>query len=223
MTLYDLAYVRDVIETDLDLKEETFITPEEIKGHVHKATREAQSLILTLYEDYFLTSANIALVAGQSAYDLPSDIFAQKIRALNYDDGSERYQVLRLKRLRDTANVDTNSLYSFLLTNAATGDQKLTLLPASRVTNPTALTIWYIRNVTLPDLDTDLVDVPEFIDYIIAQAKVYCAAKEGHPLLGAYESDAQKYKQLMIDTLSSRIIDDDNVVVMDLDHDMEST
>ncbi len=215
MNQYTLAQIKDKIQEDLDLQEEIFIRPEELLANINEAIRDAEAKIHTIYEDYFLVSANIPLVAGTSEYDLPTDMYANKIRGLVYADGSDYYPILRLRKFDLIPYITNEEAYSFLIKNYSTG-KKIALFPASRITSTTALTCWYLRNAKQLALDTDVCDIPEFANYIIQKAKVLCMQKEGHPLLENAEKKLMDEDKLMVETLTVSIPDEDNRISMDL-------
>jgi hypothetical protein len=219
MSFFTYGYIKDKVEDDLDLQEETFISPIGMLKFANEAVREGEAIICNINEDYFLTSQAIPLFAGVAEYDLPEGIYATKIRGLVFSDGNNRtYQLKKLRNFREIPYIDQNSTrdYSFLIKNSEENGVKLVLYPASRVTSTTVLTCWHIRNARTLVNESDECDLPEFVNFVIAHMKVSCARKEGHPLLGVFEAELEKQKELMVTTLSSMIVDEDNVMTMDM-------
>ena len=222
MTYWTYAEIKAKIENDLDLKQETFITPEEMMGYCNEAIDEAESEIHTLYEDYFLTKANIALVNGTAEYSLPTNIYANKIRAIVYDNGSETYAIKRFKefdKFLDIALTNryvTDQWYRYIIVNnSATAGMKIYLVPKARETSSTNITVWYIRNANKITLDADKVDIPEFANFIIQYMKVRCYEKEGNPNLPKAIQDLEQQRKQMIDTLTAMIPDAENELEKD--------
>jgi hypothetical protein len=207
------------LENDLDLSEETFISATEMLGYFNEGVAMIEDEIHTLYEDYYLApSATISLVSGTSAYSLPSDIYAQKIRALIYNDGSRSYEVRRIRKFADIPNIDANADYRFVITNSSTPatGYKLKLYPASRETSSTVMTIWYIRKANRFAVDADTCDIPEAFETVLIQyVRWKCRTKEGHPDTAQDLADLQGMKQKMIETLKDRVVDEDTVLTMD--------
>ena len=223
MQYWTYQAIKEKVESDLDLKDESFITPEELMGYCNEAIDDAESEIHAIYEDYFLNSETLALTEGQSEYSLPSDIFANKIRAVIYSNGSINYPV---KRIRDSRKFYTLALinqfgqaddYCYILKNpsAATG-MKLVLYPASRETSSNNVTIWYIRNANRITSESDVCDIPEFVNFVIQFMKVRCYEKESHPNLAMAIGALEKQRKLMVDTLTEMVPDSDNTIEMDL-------
>lgn len=217
-----LSEIRAKIEADLDLEDEDFIQPEELVGYVNEGIDTCEALIHTLYEDYFLVSGNITLVNGTSAYDLPADIYADKVRGIEYINGSKIYQV---KRIREADRFHTISLintsagvfdYAYYITNPAAGP-KINLVPTSYEAGA-LLNIWYLRNAAELVNDTDECDIPEFAQFVIQFAKVKCLEKEGNPMLSEAVALLDNYRKLMIDTLSTMSPDGDNTIEADNSH-----
>lgn len=148
-----------VIE-DLDLEDETFIKPTEMIGYFNEALTEAESEIIVTNQDYLLTKFFVPTVQGQNLYDLPFNIFANKIRGVVYRNNSIIYQLNRFRRkdiFADIAFTDqygASDDYRYLLVNDVPGQAKMQIHPASRETAVlapynqrfTPVTLWYIRN-----------------------------------------------------------------------------
>jgi len=223
-----LATIRAKIEQDLDLEEELFIPQNEILGYINEAIDEAEANIHTLYEDYFLTSANLALVTGTSDYALPTNIYANKLRGIQYANGST---IFKIRQLRDNERFESAALinlsqatdfYRYMLINdSAAGGIILRLFPSSRETSATNVTIWYLRNANALSAETDKCDIPEFINFIYQYVKVRCYEKEGHPNLGVALTRLDQQKQLMVETLTSMVPDGDNTIEQDLTYYQE--
>lgn len=153
------AEARQKLEVDLDLLDETFITPNELIGYFNEGIEEAESDILKIDEDYFLTSAPIPLVTGQSQYSYPPNIYGYKVRGIEYSNGSIIYPVTRLRRrnkfdkLALSLQYDQADDYQWYPTNESAGNAKINLFPPARETavlSPSAspftpMTIWFIR------------------------------------------------------------------------------
>lgn len=151
---------RTKLEADLDLEDEEFIKPNELIGYVNEGIDEAEAEILKLDEDYFLTSMPMPLIQGQTQYDYPPNIYAYKIRGIEYSNGSQIYDVRRFRRGGKFNNVAFAEQYSqaddyrWYHTNDSAGAAKINLVPAARetaVVPPSAnpfmpMTVWYIRH-----------------------------------------------------------------------------
>jgi hypothetical protein len=148
-------------DTDEDDPDETFITLEEFIGYFNEAIKEAESDIHKIDEDYFLTRDFVLTVPGVSEYDMPENIFADKIRGVRFNDGTTKYAVKRIKRaqmfskiaaLEDPMNASAD--YWHYIRNDTPGQRKFVILPPSREISvippmsPVAAFIqrWFIRN-----------------------------------------------------------------------------
>lgn len=210
-----LGTIRSKIKTELDLNEETWITDASINLYINDAIRDCEGKIHSLYEDYYLSSANVALVTGTSSYDLPSDTYADKIRLLQYNDGSTKYNIERIRQIDKIPFVQDNDFYTYIITNTAAAGHKIKIYPNSRETSSTNVTVWYIRNAKELTLDADICDIPEFINYVYAKVKLSIYLQEGNPMAQEAQSGVQLLEQEMIETLANRIPDDDNIIIPD--------
>lgn len=139
MKLWTYSEVRNKIERELDLEDEIFVTPDELIGYTNKAISLAESAILKIDEDYFLSLMHVALVGGQAEYDYPFDIYAYKIRGVEYSAGAVIYPVKRFKRMNKLDAVEianyypVNNWYAYTTINkGADGKAKFVVIPASK-------------------------------------------------------------------------------------------
>lgn len=212
-----LKQILDKVESDLDLKEETFIDRAEMVGYTNEAIRDAEAEIHTIYEDYFLTRTQLSLVANVAAYALPSDMYANKLRDVVYDDGTYSYKIKREKKLTEIPLLFPSDYYTFKILNDATQGRRLVLFPTPTVSLPNVITIWYLRSAKKLVNDSDVCDIIEFTNYILAHVKRSCMRKEGHPLLPDQEQQTQEMKDLMVASLTNMIVDDDNFIEQDIE------
>lgn len=162
MKIWKYSEMLNKVETDLDLQDETFISTNEMIGYFNEALSEAEAEIDALNAEYLLTKFFVPLVAGVGRYALPSNIYANKIRGIMYQNGSVIYPVKRFKRrfkFQDVAFTDQYGQaddYRYLLVNDYAGQAQLDLHPVSRETAilpPSAsaftpMVLWFIRNCT---------------------------------------------------------------------------
>ena len=222
MRYWTYLEIRTKVRKDLGLEQEDFITPEEMLGYCNAAIDDAESEIHSIYEDYFLTESSMSLVESQYSYDMPTDIYANKIRGLVYNYQNHVYPVKRHANsatLFENIEVDkssTNSRHMYYLTNSsATVGVKMILTPTPTVDKPDALKLYYIRNANRMVDDTSLCDIPEFVDYVLQFMKVRCYEKEGHPNLDVAIGILEYKKKNMINTLSNMVPDDDSELEQD--------
>lgn len=241
MKLWTYAEVRQKVESELDLLEETFITPDEMVGYCNDAIHEAESEILKLNEDYFLASASLTLTQGVSLYSLPVGIYAQKIRGLQYVNGSIIYPI---KRIRGESKFDIFSMiqnfgpnddYMYFPVNSTAGVQsKIQLAPAARETGA-YVTIWHIRSANRVLMASELtpailptaansaaqlatvLDIPEFTTFIVDFMKAKCLLKDiGNPAIEGQIAQLANSKKMMVDSLTQQTPDDDDSIQLDL-------
>lgn len=216
--MYSPTYseLKTYLQKELDLQDETFITPDEFMSYFNEAVDMIESSIHNIYEDYFLTSTPLTLVNAQFQYDLPTDIYAQKIRKILYSNGgSLKYEIRRVKKLEEILYIQAPDLYSYLIQNDATSGLKINLYPTP-LEDTTYITIWYIRNAKRFTTDTDVCDIPEFTNVLVQFVRWKCLSKEGHPDAQQAASDLDRMRSEMVDTLTARIPDEDNWVIKDM-------
>jgi hypothetical protein len=215
------------IKNDLDLNEETFIQPEELVAYFNEAIDMIEGQIHTLYEDYFLTSSSVDVTEGQSEVDLPSNIFANKIRRVMWMlNDSEKYTMQRVRNLDELLLTNAPDDYRYMITNSEAGGFKIAVSPSFRVTTAnTPLKIWYLRNAKRYVDETSICDIPEYSNVINQYVRYKCHSKEGHPDAQQDLADLERLRTAMTETLRDKYIDEQNEVPKDLtfyrDFDMQ--
>ena len=212
--------LRDRIQADLDLQDETFITDSDINAWINEAIKKAEAVIHTLYEDYFLVQSTQAITAGTYLYSYPSDIYANKIRKIIYHDGPKNssHEVKRVSNLvegseRDIYSTGDNHILQWSPYNSKSDGRQIRLFP--EVGRTGTLIIWYIRNAAQLNADTDNCDVDEFERYILQCVKTECYFKDGDPRAMQSKQLEEQLKRDMIETLSNAVPDNNDEIPMD--------
>lgn len=222
--------IKNKIQNDTDTEAENFIQPSELLALVNEAIDEAESYIHTLglEDDYFLTYEDKSITAGDETIDLPTDIYAHKIRHIMYRKNNLIYPVRRIRGMNKFEHIEnalyfTNAgdYYRYTILNLgtdgnATPAPKIMLIPVAQATETSTFRIWYIRNVKELVEDTDICDIPEFVHFVIKQVKFAIYMKEGHPNVAAAKAELEQERKRMVDTLSTMIPDTDSTIVPDL-------
>lgn len=227
MRYWTWAQIREKIEQECDLQDEDFVSPSELLAYANEAIDEAESEIHSLYEDYFLKKVDIPIQSGDEFLPLPvhmPDIYADKIRRVIFTEagGTTVYTVTRLKdwkKFEQKAVADTQvttDLYQYFLVNSTPGNPELMLVPRSREAG--VLTVWYLRNANRLETDTDICDIPEFVNFVLAHLKMKVYAKEGHVGYPAALERVEAERARMVSVLASRVPDAENEIEMDLSH-----
>ena len=215
-----LAVLRARVQSDLDLEDETFISDADINSWINEGISKAETIIHNLYEDYFLSETTQAITSGTFKYSYPTDIFANKVRKIIYQDtnGNTSHEVKRIKNLaegseRDIYDTSQNHTLQWTPYNDSNG-RKIRLFPEAGRSG--TLRIWYIRNAKQLSADTDTCDIDEFERYILQVAKTECYFKDGDPRAVSSKQLEEQLKQDMINTLSNMVPDNNDEIPMDL-------
>ena len=225
MKYWTLAEIRSKVEAECDLEDETFVRPSELTDYINEAIDEAEAEIHSLYEDYFLKKVDLPVVANDEFFSIPTlipDIYGDKIRRIIFTEagGTTTYKVTRMKdwkKFEDKAVMDTNQstdLYQYFLINQTPGNPQIMLVPKSHEAG--TLTVWYLRNANRLAADTDVCDIPEFINFIFSHVKMKVYGKEGHPDYPAAIERLEKERERMTGVLSARTPDAENDIEPDM-------
>lgn len=286
------------VQNKLDIRDEDFIDDAELLEYTEEALKycEAEIHKLNIEDQYFVSHATIALANGKFDYDLPSNIYGNKILRMLYSNGtfttvmkrvtnSRRYEQAEDVRkygivtageygymlvnndirsgtkvriyptpteassvVTTTGNVAASTTLSGLGstsgvaagwfvsgTNIPVGTLVQSVDSATQVTlsasglgtsNGATITfteprvqLWYIRNVDIPDADTDTIDFPEFWHFIAQHIIVNCLKKEtGNPRIEVELQTLEQYRTQMLETLSNMVPDQDDKIEQDLSY-----
>lgn len=149
MKVWTYGEMRLEVERSLDLEEELFIQPEEILTAANDAIADAEAEIMRLHEDYMLTQAPLFLVTGRSAYPFPGNIYANKVRGLEYRNGTIYYPIDKFREMRKFDriadygfNPSQNQDYKWYPRHdSAAGGQKIILVPPAQEDSGAQITI----------------------------------------------------------------------------------
>ena len=224
MKYWEWSEIRTKIEQECDLEDEDFVRRDELLAYCNEAIDEAEAEIHSLYEDYFLKKADLPVVANDELFSMSSllpDIYADKIRRLIFTEAGSTttYTVTRLKdwkKFEQKAVADTQvttDLYQYFIINNTPGNPQIMLVPKSRESG--TLTVWYLRNANRLSVDTDICDIPEFINFIFSHMKMKVYAKEGHPGYQEALERLETERARMNAVLASRVPDAENEIELD--------
>ena len=145
---------------DYDLEDELFISPNELAGYHNDAIADAEAEIIEMQKEYFKTRAYLPWTIGATVYNLPLNIYGNKIRKVMFASGSIIYEIRRFRgvsKFEDIAFTDqygTSDDYRYDLLNDVPGQVQLEFHPTPRETAVlypaaalfTPVVIHYIRN-----------------------------------------------------------------------------
>ena len=161
-----------------DMVNTTFVTDAEITNYINSGATELYEILVNTFCDYFTTKTDIALVADQSEYFLPSN-FYRLIKVFCIYDG-DRYNTRKIDI--DLLDTRSKSLYATddvrALRYYFCADQ-ICFAPAPPTTG--TIEMWYVPQMTRLEYggDTLSISIPVAWDEaIVLDAASACLAKE---------------------------------------------
>ena len=218
MNLVTYSNIKTKLQNDLDLMDEDFVTEAELLGYMNEAIDDAETLIHTLGIEarYFLTTDTLTLVNGTSDYDMPSDIYANKLVKVFYINGSSKYEIPRVRDLATIPFFQSGENYQYLVFNLTAGvKQRFYPTPAEA---GAYIQRYYIRNVralTTSTASTNTCEIPECINFLYQHVKMRVYEKEGNPNLMKAIQDVKIQYELMGQTLREMVPDGNDAVQFD--------
>ena len=202
--------LKSEIQKEYNVEGEDFVSDTELITWANEGKDQAEKEIISLYDKYLETDGNLTLVQGQAEVSLPEDIYANKITAIYYDNGVEKYEIKLIKKKEDIYNICEGDRYRYTIKNSASDGIKLVLYPTPRESSSTNVKIHYIReSKTLTD-DNSLVDIPLADAFVKQYVKDKIKEKEIGPMNVQGESPALTIeRRLLIEALTHMIPSDD--------------
>jgi hypothetical protein len=210
--------IRDEIQQEYDLAEETFIDSDELMVYGNDAIEFIEAQLISSNEQYFLTSSTSSTVSGTATLAMPTDVYANKLRAVLYSYNNNEYEVKRIKDIRETIDVESGDNYKYVITNTSADGTKLKLYPTPSASETDALTIWYIRNINRFEDDDTTLDVPEAKAFIKQFVIDKAANKERMTPDAPLSPKCERLLLELISALSNMIPDENNEVLMNWSH-----
>jgi len=220
VTLSDLkTRIKDLVDGDSADQ----VTDVELVRYINEAIKECEAQIHLLNEDYYKKDAYLSISSGTSEYSLPSDIYAQKIRRIMFDSSSSsvtssnRYEVMSIKD-EEVPFVETGDLYRYRLIFNSSDAKVIKLYPTPNFTDSAVVKISYIKNAKQLSSDSDVLDIPEFEQFIIDFARYRVLQKEvGNPMIQTVGADLDRTREIMVATLQESVPDGNNEVELNTD------
>lgn len=230
------------VRADLDLQDtDNFVGEDEFAGLTNEAIDTAEAIIMATHEDYFLQSATLTLVSGESSIALPTDIYGQKVREIVYKNGDRIYPLRELKDPRmmyQKAVIDRQAVsleeYAYFFKSATAGEQDKLIITPAALESGAFLEMWYIRNANRIPLQADsgspsratqlatVIDIPEWRAYLEQYVKWRCYQKMKDQAGEAAAAKAlEKLGELMLINLKDKKLNNENDVPMDTSHYVE--
>lgn len=224
MDFLTYAQIKTNIQAQTDTEAEDFIQPAELMGYVNEAIDIAQADIhkLGMEDEYFLSRTYIPITVGVEEYELPTDIYSNKIRDVVYELGTTIFPIKRARKRRFeiysefTQFPPATNYYLYMLINPYAGQKpKMLLMPASRETSATRVRMWYIRNANKMVDDASVCDIPQFHMFIEKYCKWKIYMKEGNPIAVDAAIELEAERKQMIETLENMVEDDNSQIPAD--------
>lgn len=218
MAFKTLDQIRSKIERDLDLEEEEFIQSQEMIEYINDAITRAEAHIckLGLRDKYFLTKTAINMVQGQADYELPENIYTNKILEVVYQNNDEIYKIDpidSITMLADMLWMNNNSGgalydYRYWIHHDSPGEERIQIVPVPRDSVTSGINIMHYRDANQLEEDDDICDLPEIaLQYLYQYVKKMVYEKERGQSWEVAKQELMDIEKLMIETLSQQIAD----------------
>jgi hypothetical protein len=216
------------IQQDVDLEAEDFIQESELMALVNEAIDKVEQHINTLglEDDYFLDYTDLSLVAGTSVYNVPSTLYAHKLRGVIYSYNDLVYPITRFRgrdalsklAVAQAAGTSTD-YYKYQMFNKGgdtTYSPQLLIVPTPQASEANAVRLWFIRDAARMTADTSVCDIPIAAMFIIKYVRFMAYFKEGHPNYEPAKAEMELEKKELFEALATMVPDHDSTIEPDL-------
>lgn len=214
-----LEEILNEVNDEYDLSEETFIDETEQLNMANSGLEVIEAAIVSECPEYFkATPFQISLVDGTQDYDLPTDIYANKMNLIYYSNGSKKYELSQIKDLREVMDIEDGDDYRYLIVNSTASGTKLRLYPTPAASESNAINIFYTRNLKRFTDVTESLDAPEAKLFLKEWIKEQVAKKER---MTPDAPMSQNLKDILINTISAlkvMVVDENNLVPMNMEY-----
>lgn len=194
MRTVSVATLKERCRKRSDQENSNFISDEELLDFINSAYAEFYGLIATVYEDYYVSSADIDTVSGANLYNLPSDFF--KMLGVDYKADTDevvevkKFEFVERNRLGNAfyeSNSETNLRYKLL-------GNTITFVPAPP--SGKKIRLWYIPSAPVLTADTQVIDgINGYEEMIINEVCIRIMNKQeqdNSPFVGAKRAVMQR-------------------------------
>ena len=173
-----LADLRTRCRERSDMENSQFISPTELLSYINASYAELYDIMVSKFEDYYVTSSTFTIASGANTEALPTDFY--KLRGVDYKIDNNNYVAARKFNFSKRNALNNSTIY------AGTGSREiqyrilgnnLHLEPASNA--PGDYKIWYTPIYTPLASESDTVDgINGFEEYIVIDVAIKMLAKE---------------------------------------------
>lgn len=221
MQLTTYSDLKAKLQNDYDITDQIWIPEAELLGYINEAIDDAETAIHTLHHEdkYFLVRSTFSWVSGTSDYALPTDIYSNKIRLIQYVNGSTIYNIDRVLRLDQIPFIQSSDDYRYIILNDGTNGVQARFYPTPAETSTNAI-IWYVRNMkrmTTSTANSNVCEIPECVNFVYQHVKKNLAKKTRRTdLIAVEDADLKVQYSIMLDALKDMTAEENNLVPFDL-------
>lgn len=200
----------DKIEMEHDLQGESFISAEEMTNYVNEGIDWAESIVIGLYEDYYLDRTDWLAITDEA--DLPQYIYANKLRKVEVSTtNTPPYNSLQLFK---NSNLKDNYVGYNLFHKHG---ENPVIVFENIDSSYSYYRLTFTRNANRVTEDTDIIDLPEIAIYYAQQfVKTRCYQKERDPLSFRSSEEIMAMENALNGVLSNIVNDGSEQIEPDL-------
>lgn len=219
-----LNTIRTQVRSNIDEANSSDWADAEIDRAINQRYHRLYTAVLTVYEDYKVSTTLLTTVADQQEYDLPSDLFKVRRVEINYDISNSNSTFQRVLPISNIDGIRTR-LGETNLSGAIRRNpgyyiigSKIGFLPIPDKNGTNAIKVWYAPVLEDLEENEDTIDIP----YPERYYSVISDGATGDMLrFGAQDSiEADKYDQkyaagllLMQEELEDRIAEEAKMII----------
>jgi hypothetical protein len=171
-----LAQMRDLVRQRADQQVSQFISDSELNGYINNSYAELYDLLVSRFEDYYMTVIPYTIGPTANTIPLPADTY--KLRGVDLKNEADWFTVYPYNFIQrnQVGSLTRNIMGRISVTYRIIGNN-INILPADRA--PGDYQLWYIPRYTPLTTDSSTIsNVLDFEEYIVLDAAIKCMVKE---------------------------------------------
>lgn len=175
----------------------TFVKEDELRDFVNGSYAELYDLLVSRFEDYYMTKTSVTVASPAVSFPLPTDCY--KVRGVDFKNSASDFVTVRQWSFEDRNKLSkafSRQLYGVNDRNFRVMGQTVYILPDDKAAGD--YQVWYVPRFVPLDSDSDeLSDVLDFDEYIILDVCIKLCLKE--------ETDPQPF-MILKEAMKQRVL-----------------
>lgn len=219
-----LSTIRSQVRSYLDESTPADWTNAELTTLINQRYHRVYTMVVSVFEDYNITTSFLTTVASQQEYTLPTNVFKLRRVEITYDTSISNsslraYPIQSIDAVTgDLANANVGVRFNRSPLYYILGTTTIGFRPVPDKNGTNAIKLWYVKNLSSLSADADTIDLPYPARYwhLIAEGATADALRFGEqnsPEADKFDAKFDRGIVLMQQELEDKVAEDTKYVV----------